>query len=322
MLSPDGTPSFLFRLQVAAGNPELSACWSDQVTNYNLDVPAPSATVALWNVHRLLVIGGRHYACRAATGLMKYLKFEGHYHALGDQTLVSFHPAAGEGEVGRRRIPVSGRRDNSPTISLSGMEQPRRGPACLRRTWFRDVGKSSASRWWQTPMHSGRRGISPIPPCETATRYGALLMFDEVITGLRLETRAAPRPATDHPGFGDLREGCGRLPSAQSSGGPQRIHAPTVSGEVVHAGTFERKSAHRIRRASRDRRTAPKEGHDLSTRAASRREARSNYRGTLASDKQKWSDFVLALLDEKVVILPDGRWTSPRHVPRRISIKR
>jgi glutamate-1-semialdehyde 2,1-aminomutase len=32
------------------------------------------------------------------------------------------------------------------------------------------------------------------------------------------------------------------------------------------------------------------------------------YRDTLASDKQMWSDFVLALLDEGVLILPDGRW--------------
>jgi len=32
------------------------------------------------------------------------------------------------------------------------------------------------------------------------------------------------------------------------------------------------------------------------------------YRDTLASDKQIWSDFALALLDEGVIILPDGRW--------------
>jgi glutamate-1-semialdehyde 2,1-aminomutase len=33
-----------------------------------------------------------------------------------------------------------------------------------------------------------------------------------------------------------------------------------------------------------------------------------NYRDTIASDKQIWSDFVLSLLDEGVVILPDARW--------------
>jgi glutamate-1-semialdehyde 2,1-aminomutase len=32
------------------------------------------------------------------------------------------------------------------------------------------------------------------------------------------------------------------------------------------------------------------------------------YRDTLASDAQRWSDFVVALLDEGVLILPDGRW--------------
>jgi glutamate-1-semialdehyde 2,1-aminomutase len=33
-----------------------------------------------------------------------------------------------------------------------------------------------------------------------------------------------------------------------------------------------------------------------------------NYRGTLAADTAVYSDFALALLDEGVLVLPDGRW--------------
>jgi glutamate-1-semialdehyde 2,1-aminomutase len=33
-----------------------------------------------------------------------------------------------------------------------------------------------------------------------------------------------------------------------------------------------------------------------------------NYRDLLSTDKAKYSDFVLALLDEGVLPLPDGRW--------------
>jgi glutamate-1-semialdehyde 2,1-aminomutase len=33
-----------------------------------------------------------------------------------------------------------------------------------------------------------------------------------------------------------------------------------------------------------------------------------NYRDLLASDRQKYSNFTLALLDEGVLTLPDGRW--------------
>ena len=33
-----------------------------------------------------------------------------------------------------------------------------------------------------------------------------------------------------------------------------------------------------------------------------------NYRETLVADKLLYSDFVLALLDEGVLLLPDGRW--------------
>ena len=34
----------------------------------------------------------------------------------------------------------------------------------------------------------------------------------------------------------------------------------------------------------------------------------TNYRETLAADQAKYRDFVLALLDEGVLALPDGRW--------------
>jgi glutamate-1-semialdehyde 2,1-aminomutase len=33
-----------------------------------------------------------------------------------------------------------------------------------------------------------------------------------------------------------------------------------------------------------------------------------NYRKLLAADEQEFSDFVLALLDEGVLVLPGGRW--------------
>jgi glutamate-1-semialdehyde 2,1-aminomutase len=33
-----------------------------------------------------------------------------------------------------------------------------------------------------------------------------------------------------------------------------------------------------------------------------------NYRGTLCADRQRYSDFAIALLDEGILVLPDGRW--------------
>ena len=33
-----------------------------------------------------------------------------------------------------------------------------------------------------------------------------------------------------------------------------------------------------------------------------------NYRDTWSTDARKYSDFALALLDEGVLVLPDGRW--------------
>ena len=56
-------------------------------------------------------------------------------------------------------------------------------------------------------------------------------------------------------------------------------------------------------------------GHEVLTQGAAavfqlafRREPARNYRETLTSDHRKYSDFALALLDEGVIVLPDGRW--------------
>jgi glutamate-1-semialdehyde 2,1-aminomutase len=45
-----------------------------------------------------------------------------------------------------------------------------------------------------------------------------------------------------------------------------------------------------------------------------------NYRETLDGDKQLYSDFALALLDEGVLALPDGRWyMSTAHTDEQIA---
>ena len=45
-----------------------------------------------------------------------------------------------------------------------------------------------------------------------------------------------------------------------------------------------------------------------------------NYRETLDADKQLYSDFALALLDEGVLALPDGRWyMSTAHTDEQIA---
>jgi glutamate-1-semialdehyde 2,1-aminomutase len=278
---------------------------------------------------------------RAATGRMKCLKFEGHYHGWGDQALVSYHPAADEGEVGGRRIPVAVAKGQLPhdhviIAAWNSREEVERA--------FAEHG-SEISAIICEPMLANS-GCIPAEEGflqflrETATRHGALLIFDEVITGLRLDLGGAQTRYGITPDLATFAKAVGAgLPFSVLAGRSEYMRL-IASGEVVHAGTLNgnplilsgAKAAIEELRRNQDtiyprmRRLGEKlaagtveafvaagipavstgDGPVFTIHLQDRKP--HNYRDTLASDKQRWSDFVLALLDEGVVILPDGRW--------------
>ena len=89
------------------------------------------------------------------------------------------------------------------------------------------------------------------------------------------------------------------------------LHKLMSNSEAIYADLFRRGEALRSGIAQ----ILEGRGHKLCTagegpvfHVAFIDEQPQNYRDLLAADKQKYSDFVLALLDEGVLPLPDGRW--------------
>jgi glutamate-1-semialdehyde 2,1-aminomutase len=175
---------------------------------------------------------------------------------------------------------------------------------------------------------------------DAATRNGSLLIFDEVITGLRLELGGGQTRYGVTPDLATFAKAVGAgLPLSVLAGKRECMNL-IATGEVVHAGSLngsplvlagakaaldelrqgeatiyprmrrlgERLAAGLVEnfRAAGIAAVATGDGPVFSVHLQEK--TPRNYRDTLASNQRAWSDFVLALLDEGVVILPDGRW--------------
>jgi len=277
---------------------------------------------------------------RAATGRQKFLKFEGHYHGWDDSVLVSYHPTPAEIDGAKgAAIPVgAGQRahDDALVAIWNDRESVEELFAC-------QAGEISALICEPLLCNSGC--IPPQPGFleflrEITRRNKTLLIFDEVITGFRLDLAGAQgfyKITTDLATYAKAMGG-GLAVSALA--GRTEFMEVVSTGKVVHAGTLNGnpvalaavkatlevlsqndgaiyrdlwKRGERLRTGleallrSRGFRISTSGGGPVFQLSFMERPAR-NYRETLAADKSLYSDFVLALLDEGVLVLPDGRW--------------
>lgn len=277
---------------------------------------------------------------RAHTARTHHLKFEGHYHGWDDSVLVSYHPSAEEiGRSGDAPVPVgAGQRAGAGAAIAQWNDR-----ASVERAFAGHPGEIACILCEPLLCNSGC--IPPEPGFleflrDTAHAHGALLIFDEVITGFRL----APGGAQSHygviPDLAVFAKAAGGGLALSALAGRASVMEDIAAGRVVHAGTLNgnplalaaakatlevlesgRDSIYprlwrlgdRLRDGLRDCLRAA--GIPVSTNGGGpvfqisfQPEAPRNYRETLAADRGLYSDFALAMLDEGVMVLPDGRW--------------
>jgi glutamate-1-semialdehyde 2,1-aminomutase len=171
-------------------------------------------------------------------------------------------------------------------------------------------------------------------------RHGALLLFDEVITGFRIDTGGAQRRFGVTPDCATFGKAVGGGMPLSVIAGRKEIVEQIAGGGVVFGGSFngnpltlaganacleelEREDgaalAHanamgeRIRAGLRglgDRHHVPLQttgfGAAFSVHFTTRTEL-SNYRDTLADDAERLKRFLYGAMEEGVIVLPDGR---------------
>ncbi|MEK7403722.1 MAG: aspartate aminotransferase family protein [Acidobacteriota bacterium] len=280
---------------------------------------------------------------RAATGRNLILKFEGHYHGWMDSVLLSHHPGAAE----------VGPADDPRVVPESRGQTPNAAENVLVASWncidavehiFRERGAEIAAVILE-PVLCNSGCLLPLPGYLEALRrisdqHGALLIFDEIITGFRL----APGGAQSHYGvvpdlatFGKALAGGAPLSAVA---GRKEIMELMFGGGVSFGGTFNgnpvslacahvvleelaRDGGAALARANRTgqalmegiRAAAARQGVALQVcgfgaafalHFTGKRELR-DYRDTLEDDRERLARFLLRALEEGIYILPDGR---------------
>ena len=164
---------------------------------------------------------------RAATGRRIILKFEGHYHGWFDNILWSTAPGLNAAGPEDSPVPVAGStgqdprrrgRDRGPDLERS--RPPGAAPRPGRRR-----GGHHGSRHVQCGRHPPGSGYLE-GAREACTRHGAVLIFDEVITGLPAGPRRRAGALRRHPGSRDLRQGDRQRLSGRGAGGTGRPPRP------------------------------------------------------------------------------------------------
>jgi glutamate-1-semialdehyde 2,1-aminomutase len=276
---------------------------------------------------------------RAATGRNKFVKFEGHYHGWGDELLVSYHPSLNEIEAAQGAAIPTGTGQRPPTEALVAIWNDCESVEQL----FVAHGKEIACLICE-PMLCNSGCIPPEAGFleflrEITQRNGSLLIFDEVITGFRLDLKGAQGFYNVTPDLATYAKAiAGGLPLSALAGKSEWMNL-VVSGKVIHAGTlngnpialaaakatlttlaadggavFRQMHTRGARLRTSMEKLLRENGHQVTTSGTGTvfqvsfmdKPAR-NYRDTLHANRELYSDFSLALLEEGILTLPDGR---------------
>ncbi len=277
---------------------------------------------------------------RAFTGRPKFLKFEGHYHGWDDSVLVSYHPTFSEISLAEGGpIPVGkGQRPHDDVFVVEWND-----PEGVEDTFAQHRDEISAVICEPLLCNSGC--IPPEPGFlqflrDITARTGALLIFDEVITGFRLGLQGAQGRYGVVPDLAAYAKAVGGGLPLSVLAGKRDFMELVADGRVVHAGTLNGNPlvlaaakatieilAHNHGSAYND---LSERGHRLMEGIGARlkehgfdvvvagepavfhvsfmKSPAKRYRDLLGSNNALYADFALALLDEGVAVLPDGRW--------------
>ena len=277
---------------------------------------------------------------RAATGRRKHMKFTGHYHGWDDSVLVSYHPTRDQIDAAGGQ-PVSVGEGQLPPDCVVIAEWNDR--ASVGRAFEANHGQIASVICEPLVCNS-----SCLPPengfleflRDTTKQEGTILIFDEVITGFRLALGGAQEFYGVVPDLAAYAKAVGAGTPLSVLAGRREYMDLISQGKVVHAGTLNgnslslaaakaaldvlAKDSGAVYASMRKRGEHLQNSLESLLRSAGLTVATNGegpvfhisfadraprtYRDTIAADLALYNDFALALLDEGVLVLPDGRW--------------
>jgi glutamate-1-semialdehyde 2,1-aminomutase len=281
---------------------------------------------------------------RAATGRNLILKFEGHYHGWADSILVSYHPTAEEAGAHDSPRPVLASRGQTPNSLDNLVVTVWNSIDALEQALSKHPNEIAAVIMEPVLCNSGC--LMPNPGYlekvrEITRKHGALLIFDEVITGFRQDLGGAQRYYGVAPNLATLGKAIAGGAALSAVVGSKEIMELIVHGGVAFGGTFNGNplalAAARVtldelaaeggepldranllgkRLMNHFRETAREQGVPLTVcgfGAAlaihfTEKKDLLEYRDTLADDREKLAIFLYRMAEEGFNTLPDGRF--------------
>lgn len=178
---------------------------------------------------------------RAHTGRAKFIKFEGHYHGWTDPVIISYWPdldAAGPRESPR---PVPGTSGMAPSVLDEVIVLPWNDLGLVELA-LAQHGQDIAALIME-PIMFNTGGCRPRPGYlegvrELCTRYGVVLIFDEVISGFRVALGGAQELFGVTPDLATFAKGIAAGFPLSAVMGKREIMGLITSGKVLHGGTY------------------------------------------------------------------------------------
>jgi glutamate-1-semialdehyde 2,1-aminomutase len=296
-----------------------------------------------------------HRLARAFTGRNLILKFEGHYHGWMDSALLGYR-ATGD-QLGPLEAPLAspGSCGQVPNAAENTVVAPWNRIGILERILERHTGRIAGIIMEPVLCNSGC--LLPMPGYlakvrDLAGRHGALLIFDEVITGFRMALGGAQQYYGVTPDLATFGKAVGGGLPLSVVAGRREIMLQMFGRDVAFGGTFNGNPISlagadaALTELARDCGAALKHANRVGGQlmAGLRRLScdsgvpfritgfgaamafhfgnetpLNDYRDTLADDRGALRSFLMAALAEGIHMLPDGRmYVSSAHTERDI----
>ncbi|HQE27351.1 MAG TPA: aspartate aminotransferase family protein [Phycisphaerae bacterium] len=290
---------------------------------------------------------------RAVTGRTKILRFEGHYHGWFDNQMWNFAPPLDKAGPREAPVPLPATAGQNPNEADHLVIRPWNDLTLVEEAFRQNPGQIAGVI--TEPVMCNTGGILPKPGFleglrDLCTAHGALLIFDEVITGFRVSLGGAQQYFRVTPDLATFAKGmAGGFPVSAIAGKRQYMQA---FGDltVTHAGTYNSSAPYMaatlaaMNMLSADDGALLKHAHDMGRqlmdgiREAGRRAGKDvhvrgvgtvfhvsfndkeeivDYRTSLGKDAAAYDRFWLALQDRGIRTVPGGLWfVSTAHTPQ------
>jgi glutamate-1-semialdehyde 2,1-aminomutase len=176
---------------------------------------------------------------RAATGRKTIVKFEGHYHGWMDNILWSVAPAPDA--AGPREAPnaVAASNGQDPDAGRNTVVLPWNDLALLEKR----LASEEVALVIMEPVMCNSGGVLPLPDYlegvrAACTRHGAILLFDEVITGFRLAPGGAQQRLGVSPDLATFGKAIANGFPVAALAGRADLLDRFATGGIVHGGTY------------------------------------------------------------------------------------